>query len=68
MTVAQHAHVVGPGAVHAAAGAAPPEVAPAYHDGHFHAHIHQLFHRLADVEHRVEIDAVAGLARQGLAR
>ena len=35
--------------------------------GHLHAHVHHFLDGLADFQHGVEIDAVAGLARQGLA-
>ena len=65
----QHPHMVSPGPLHTAGTVlqTTPEVAAAYHNGHFHPHVHKFLDRLADGQDCVKINAVPGLSRQGLA-
>jgi len=51
----QHTHVICPGTVHAAAGTAPPEVASADYDCHFHTQIHTFLDGSADGKHCIVV-------------
>ena len=63
----QHPHVVGPGALHLAAGAAPPEVAAAHDDGHLAAQFGAHLDVFADVGDDVVVDPHLFIACQRLA-
>ena len=61
----QHPHVVGPGAVHFAAGPSPPEVAAAHDDAHLDPQVDAFLDAGADIYHGIVVDPKAAFARQG---
>ena len=65
----QHAHVIAGGALHAALAAAQAakDVAAADHHDHLHAEFAHLADLLGHVLDRFGVDAVAGVAAEGLA-
>ena len=55
------------GAVHLAAGASPPEVAAAHHNGHLSAQGDAVPHAFADLQDHILIEPKLVLSGQGLA-
>ena len=68
MTVAEHAHVVGGGAIHAMLQPlfAAPQVAGADHHGHFHAHVIDFLDAARDGFRFIHINAESRRAADGL--
>ena len=63
----EHPHVVRARAVHLAAGTATPEIAAADHQADLDAHVGARFNGLANILHRVKINAVPLRARKHFA-